>query len=199
MEKEVYGYIYCITNLVNNKKYIGQTSRTIEQRKLEHIRHRNSLDFPLYRAFRKYGLENFIWESLDIGLDQEDLNKKEIYYIEYFNTYKQKKGYNDVPGGRGGAGFLGKKHSEQTKKQMSESQKKREKVVITDSWRKAIGDSKRGLNSPRKRKVKNLDTGEEFEAIVFASIKYNISCCYISACCRGRRKKAKGYHWAYID
>ena len=52
-------FIYKITNLINNKCYIGKTERTIQERWREHLRHRNSLDLPLSRALNKYGVENF--------------------------------------------------------------------------------------------------------------------------------------------
>jgi group I intron endonuclease len=53
------GFIYKITNNINQKSYIGKTERNISVRYKEHIRHKNYLDLPLYRAFNKYGIENF--------------------------------------------------------------------------------------------------------------------------------------------
>ena len=54
------GYIYKITNLINNKLYIGQTKKTIEERFKAHIKvarqHKNRY---LYDAMNKYGYENF--------------------------------------------------------------------------------------------------------------------------------------------
>lgn len=58
-------FIYKITNLINNKCYIGKTERTIEKRWKEHLRKRNSLDLPLYRALNKYGINNFQIEQLE--------------------------------------------------------------------------------------------------------------------------------------
>lgn len=54
-------FIYKITNNLNNKIYIGQTSRTIAERFLEHINAANkgTLNTHLCRAMRKYGVENF--------------------------------------------------------------------------------------------------------------------------------------------
>ena len=53
------GFIYKITNNINQKSYIGKTERSIEVRYKEHLRHRNYLNLPLYKAFNKYGIENF--------------------------------------------------------------------------------------------------------------------------------------------
>lgn len=62
-------YIYCITNKINNKKYIGSTKNP-DRRKKEHFnsahwKSAQSYDFPLQKAIRKYGEENFIFEILE--------------------------------------------------------------------------------------------------------------------------------------
>ena len=63
------GSIYCITNSINNHKYIGKTLHTIEQRFQEHIqdskRTTNISSRPLYNAFNKYGIEHFIIELVE--------------------------------------------------------------------------------------------------------------------------------------
>ena len=55
------GFIYKITNRVNNKMYIGQTRFTVEHRFKQHIKNFNieHRSQPLYNAFAKYGIENF--------------------------------------------------------------------------------------------------------------------------------------------
>lgn len=90
--------IYKITNLINGHIYIGQ-SIDIERRWYNHKhRHIHSKNSPLYQAFRKYGINNFqfeIIEECDISL----LNEKEIYWIRYYNSFKN--GYNATIGGDG--------------------------------------------------------------------------------------------------
>ena len=104
MEKiENIGYIYKITNLINNKCYIGQTIKSIEERWRDHkCKAFNSsskcYNYPLYRAFRKYGINNFSFEIIE-KCKISELNKKEIYWIQYYNSYK--KGYNQTLGGDG--------------------------------------------------------------------------------------------------
>lgn len=94
------GYIYKITNNINGKCYVGKTERTIQVRWSEHTRpSRWKLDLPLYRAFLKYGIDNFSVEELE---ECEDviLDDREIYWIDYFDAYS--KGYNCTAGGEGG-------------------------------------------------------------------------------------------------
>lgn len=95
------GYIYKITNTVNQKGYIGKTTNSIEKRWKEH-KHDYTRDYckdrPLYRAMNKYGIENFIIEQLE-EVDIKDLSNREIYWIEYYHTFSN--GYNATLGGDG--------------------------------------------------------------------------------------------------
>ena len=93
--------IYKITNLINGKSYIGQ-SVNIEKRFIAHKSvafnpNDKNYNYPLYKAIRKYGIENFSFEVLEI-CDISELNDKEIYYISKYNTYG-KSGYNQDSGG----------------------------------------------------------------------------------------------------
>lgn len=94
--------IYKITNLVNNKSYIGKSIH-IPRRFLEHRSpnewKRNS-NKPLYLAFKKYGLENFTFEVIE-RCSKEELNDKEKYWIAQLDTQNPDKGYNITAGGDG--------------------------------------------------------------------------------------------------
>ena len=72
-------WIYKITNIQNNRNYIGQTTRPVEQRFHRHVNDalNNILDTHFARAIRKYGKENFIIEVIDSAETQDELNKKE--------------------------------------------------------------------------------------------------------------------------
>lgn len=89
--------IYKITNLENNHCYIGQ-SRNIQKRWSDHKIASNNkndkgYDYPLYRAFRKYGIDNFSFEIIE-ECNIELLNDKECYWIDYY-----KPEYNQTIGG----------------------------------------------------------------------------------------------------
>ena len=87
--------IYKITNLLNNKIYVGQ-STNIEKRFYQHtIRNQQYID----QEIQKYGKENFSFEILETCLP-EQLNEREIYWIDYFKSYDN--GYNQNPGGNTG-------------------------------------------------------------------------------------------------
>ena len=96
--------IYKITNKLNNKCYIGQTIKSAEERWKEHQSHAfgthpNDINKTLYKAMRKYGLENFIFEVLQDNIETyEQLDKAEIYWIDYYNSFV--KGYNETFGGQ---------------------------------------------------------------------------------------------------
>lgn len=98
------GIIYCFTNKINNKKYIGQTINPNQRYNAHKSNYQNSnnqeYNSLLHKAFRKYGFENFDYEILSKDIDDiELLNQLEIFYIKKFNT-KAPNGYNVESGGK---------------------------------------------------------------------------------------------------
>lgn len=96
--------IYKVTNLINNKLYIGQTKNSLEYRKNQHFRETKSKkdDMYFHRALNKYGFNNFQWEVIDQANSLEELNQKEIYYINLYNSTDRINGYNRKLGGEQG-------------------------------------------------------------------------------------------------
>lgn len=91
--------IYRATNKINNKSYIGLTTRSLQERKLEHLRHYLSENTYFHRAIQKYGKDNFDWEVLDNSASTiQELKELETYYILKFNTLSPS-GYNMTNGG----------------------------------------------------------------------------------------------------
>ena len=136
-----YGWIYCIVNLTNNKKYIGQTSdqggyevRWDKHKRLlrsnNHVGRNGKADH-LQNAWNKYGEENFefiLLHELTFNNEEElikELNRLEVYYIKEWNLLNRNLGYNISSGGSSGNNFAGKSEEEmnEIKQKMSEKRK----------------------------------------------------------------------------
>lgn len=106
------GYIYLVTNIVNNKKYIGQTIQDVKTRLQKHCNTKQKYAFQC--AIQKYGIENFNICTLETisNPDKKELKKilndKEQYWIEYYNTTNNNFGYNLTKGGERYSISLGK-------------------------------------------------------------------------------------------
>lgn len=93
------GFIYIIRNTINSKVYIGQTKTTIEQRWQEHLRHAKYGDQVINRAMRKYGIDKFYIETLEI-CTLDVLDYREVFYIDLYDSTNKLKGYNVSIGGK---------------------------------------------------------------------------------------------------
>jgi group I intron endonuclease len=126
--------IYKITNLINGKLYIGQTTTTIEKRFKQHIyKYSTNSKYKtiINQAIKKYGKENFQIEIIDVGADINELNLKEKKWIVELNTIMPH-GYNMTTGGdryvmseetkeKLRKSSTGKKVSDETRKKQSKS------------------------------------------------------------------------------
>src|SRR3989338_1251532 len=87
VNKQVYGIIYLIINKVNGKMYVGQTTQKLNKRWNGHItaaKQETKLPFPL--AIKEYGRENFSINEVEKCFSRVELNKKEVWWMKYFNT-----------------------------------------------------------------------------------------------------------------
>ena len=95
------GYINKITNKINGKCYIGQTIKHYETRFKQHQLNYTKPYFSqllIYKAFNKYGIENFSFEPIEEVETKEELDEREKYWIKYYDSYYN--GYNATLGGR---------------------------------------------------------------------------------------------------
>lgn len=166
--------IYLVTNMVNGKKYVGKTVYEIKYRKRKHIGELTTSSkkhYPLYSAIKKYGKDNFKWEVIDTATSENQLNEKEKHWIKEHNTISPN-GYNLTCGGDGQTGFkhtdetkrkisdnnfwkgtsgimYGKKHTEESIKKMSEAKKgKPTKIVYDERIRDVLREQKLGEKNP---------------------------------------------------
>src|SRR5690606_14277361 len=102
------------------------------------------------KAIRKYGKESFLIEQVDTARTQEELDKKEIYWIKTLKTHVSQNGYNLEWGGNGRG-----KVSEETKQKISKAHKGR---TLTEDWKKKISKSRQGQKVTEVTKKKISDT-----------------------------------------
>lgn len=98
------GLIYKVVNDINDKVYIGKTSRSLEERWNQHINcHLNDNSY-FHNSIKKYGVEHFYPIVIEDNIEDSLLNDREQYWIKYYNSYKN--GYNSTLGGDGGTRFF---------------------------------------------------------------------------------------------
>lgn len=160
--------VYQIKNLLNNKIYIGSTFRKSGKgfwvRYNQYTKSKNTYyNKKLTNAFNKYGIENFVFEVLEvINTDIKDCRKREEFYIQKINTIKS--GYNiklQGTGGNGGAN-LGKKYPKPSKaliRRRGEGVSKAMKgVKKSPEHCLAISKAKKGCKPSHRLKVELFDT-----------------------------------------
>ncbi len=137
--------IYKITNLLNGKIYIGRSS-DLKSRKSKHKTKRNNT--LISRAIFKYGHENFTFEVIEY-CDVYLLIEREQYYMDLYSPYGDI-GYNLLKDSSFG-GWLGMKHSDETKKKMSEIKRgepwnkgKKGLQMCSDETKKKMSESRKG-------------------------------------------------------
>lgn len=157
---ECYGVIYKITNLVNNKCYIGQTTvgfnkrysaigKGIERVYNYHERakqYEGKYNDYLLKSIKKYGFN--CWEIIkiyDIAFSKEELDIKEIMYIKQFDCINN--GYNHVEGGKNG------KLSEETKRKIGENTKR----MWENMTEEKINEMKEKIGKSNRERFKNKE------------------------------------------
>lgn len=210
------GNIYKITNKTNNKVYIGQTARSINERFGEHLRdafNRGS-EQPLYRAIRKYGKDNFEVELVE-SCHVSQIAEREAYWVEQYDSYNS--GYNATLGGDGKPVRNYQEVSDDfMKSNMSMrkySQENNMKEVTLRNALRATGkldEYKKkhpqmnsrfnpvSVNMLDKKTGKVIETFESInQAINYLGETRNNG--RIRAVCTGQRQSAYGYGWSYAS
>ena len=147
--------VYKITNLINNKIYIGQTISDVKYRWWAHCKPSKRNGQVISRAIQKYGKDNFTFEVIDSALNIDELNNKETYWIEYYNSRDKEKGYNVAFGGGNRA------MPEETKQKLSKVNSGKKKPPISDEHRRKLSEAakKRTMRQETKDKISKSHIG----------------------------------------
>jgi group I intron endonuclease len=201
--------VYIVINLINNKRYIGVTTRTLRKRINEHFCHARNFvnNGSFYRALRKYSRDCFEFSILATYDCCYDAIKAEIKFIaELHPEYNSTKGGDGRPWPRskderkkigdfhrGNKYCLGKTHNEETKKLLSDINKspKHRKIWLKNGSLGPISVA---------RKVKCLDDNMEFESASAAARHYMVSRSALIELCLGKnyRKTVNGLRFEYV-
>lgn len=203
----MYGLIYLITCLVNGKKYVGVTTRSLKERLREHRNGNQCID----RAIRKYGWENFTVEVLEECNSKQELDERERFWIIELDC-KVPNGYNVADGGEGSAGWhqtpeacariaaansgenhpmFGKHHTPESKALIRASSKGRRQSEETKVKLSAV--------QPEKHAVICIETGEIFDSVTAAARHYNINRSNLTLICRQHQRTIDGKHFWYLE
>lgn len=135
--------VYCHTNTINQKRYIGITCQEPSKRFRNGKGYKSSPHFA--SAIRLYGWGKFKTDILFENLSEQEAKDKEIELIEKYQTRDKNYGYNVTPGGEGYSGkdnpWFGRHHTEETKREMSA---KRKGAAKSDEWKKKISKAEKG-------------------------------------------------------
>lgn len=210
--------IYKTTNLIDGKTYIGATTRTLKERKLDHQEraHRRESN-KFHEAISTYGAEAFSWEQIDTANTIDELAQKEKAYILEYNAKKE--GYNSDSGG----GFRKTvyQYSLEDGSLVSSYECLKEAGNVVNSTKQhisraclSVNNTYKGFywsyiytelfvsnNDARKKKVIYYnfedDTIQKFQSVAEAGRITGISKSNIAKYCRGERKPQLDAFWEY--
>lgn len=163
------GYIYKITNMVNNKVYIGQTKKSVQERFKIHLSNaKRHINRYLYDAMNHYGYESFVVEQIE-ECSNNLLDDRERFWIKYYNSTDSNKGYNMTTGGGGGNTWTINPHKELTIQRMFITKIKNGTMIP-----KEIKDKLKEDRKKEQEKLKRTKEEKEKEEILkFAQYPYS--------------------------
>ena len=216
---------YCVYvhTAPNGKRYVGITSQKPEVRWKGGWGYRYCPRF--WNAIQKYGWENFSHEIVQDGLSRFEAEDAERKYIEEFDTTNPLCGYNMTLGGESGvkftddikskisngvrqrwaddeyrnrviSGHIGLRHSQETRRKMSQSHKRRARLQQPRVRESEVKVRQKSGATPRP--VMCVETGQVYVSVTDASADTGATGSGIYRCCNGERKTAKGYRWQWV-
>ena len=195
--------VYKITNTINDKVYVGQTLRSIELRWSEHCRLTKSKHRSAIRcAIALHSPAVFKIEIIDTANTIEELNEKEVFWIDKLNTLSPN-GYNLDSGGKNRT-FCTETRQKMSMAKMGKSrpvsQEERQKRSATRKGKPLSDVHKQALKSAERFKIKIrcIENNTTYNCCGDASKSLNLDSNSIYRCAKGKRKQHKGYHFEVI-
>jgi hypothetical protein len=216
MKNKTIHLVYKVTNLETGEAYIGATTRSIEDRKSDHIQKANKgVGGYFQEAIGTYGPDSFSWEQIDTANNSNELAEKEKQYILQYNS--KDKGYNADSGGgfmktvyqysQDGALIASFSSLKQVESTFNYDKRRISNACTTATlwqgsyWSYSQSNSFKIIIDSRKKKVFQYNyNGElvaEFTSVAEASNITGLSKSCISRCCRGERQSSGGFIWKY--
>jgi hypothetical protein len=219
MENTINTYIiYKAQNTFTGETYIGATTKSLEERKTDHIQKaNNNIGSYFQEAIGTYTPDAFTWEQIDTASNNDELASKEIKYIAEYNALEN--GFNSDKGGGikktvykyNLDGSLNETFEDLSS--ASETINVRKQDISRACWsvNHLLGGALWSYDyrepfiaesDNRKRTVIQISLDREiiacYESASDASRKTGISKTCITRCCRGEREKSGGYIWKYF-
>ena len=177
--------VYCLLNNVTKERYIGLTSRTLNQRIKSGKGYKPNT--KINKAIEKYGLHNFDKIILFTTSNKEKAENKEKFYIHKYNTIDN--GYNKQRGGYKSTGYA---VDIETRNKLSNILKGKHCSLKTEFKKGIYYESSRN----KKQQVLCIDTNTIYSSIVEA--EKETAATHITDVCKGFRNTSGGYGWRYI-
>lgn len=209
--------IYLWTNLVNGKKYVGQTICFYRRMKTYRCAYPNAY---MEHAVKKYGLHNFDITILEYDVPLDRLDEREQYWLDYYQSYDMDKGYNicKVAGTTKGVTHTEewcKKHSDWLKEKWKDADYRQSWVdrmsgennyfygkhfcgELNPMYGKHHSQqTKDKISQSRGTSVRCVETGTIYPSIAKAAQAVGVTRCVVSEALR-KGYRAGGYHWEFI-
>lgn len=153
--------VYVIENKVNQKLYVGQTTKSVIDRWKAHVKDHKRCNYVFYKAMRKYGIDAFCIKCSFKLNSKEEMNELESFLIEEFNTMNPN-GYNMTAGGEGRPGAI---VTDETRLKISNSLKGKMAGIKNPMFGVRFSDERRmKISESRKGKIISDETREKMSA-----------------------------------
>lgn len=197
--------IYCLT-FPNGKKYVGQTSRSIQKRCQPSLYQDNE---EMYKDILYYGWKNVKIEILENEIfSREKAIEKESFYISSFDSTNKERGYN-----KSIRDSYGRINQEEVRKLWEEGFQIQQIADKMNSTRVGISKILSRLGIPASQRLSHGHLKEMkkigqynsegklmkvYPSLAKASSENGYDSASISRCCNNKQKTSYGFIWKYI-